>query len=185
MKKAYLNENGSSETIVTAIFLVTAVIAVGFLINAILPVVSTMSGTFQSSTNAADEKLRTDFKIVATYAAPANVVHIYMKNTGSNRISIAEIKKSDVICGADFKHLTYTPYILPIASNLWTTEFATADDSNEYDLWLTTSPPGNLYWDPGETLHVIATPSNLGDPVFFQFILPNGVSRSIKFPAVS
>jgi flagellar protein FlaG len=41
----------SSETITTALFLITAVIAAGVLINAVYPVVYNMAGTFSSTTH--------------------------------------------------------------------------------------------------------------------------------------
>jgi len=173
MKKAYLNENGSSETIITAIFLITAIIAAGFVINAVLPIVSTMSGTFQSSTNAADEKMRTDFKIVATFANQTPGVggyDIYMKNTGSERIHISVIDQSEVFCGqkGHFGRLTNTtPNTDPVPGYWKASIIPNTDD----------------YWNPGETLWIIATPPipAQANPVFFQFILPNGIWRSIEF----
>jgi len=44
----------------------------------------------------------------------------------------------------------------------------------------------NNYWDSGETLKVsvVATkPVSSGNVVYFQFVLPNGVWRSIEFTA--
>ncbi|MEI7649431.1 MAG: hypothetical protein WCJ47_06980, partial [Methanomicrobiales archaeon] len=57
----------SAETITTAIFLITAVVATAVLVNAIYPVIYTTAGTFQASTHEADTRLRTDFKIVANF----------------------------------------------------------------------------------------------------------------------
>ena len=171
----------SAETVVTAIFLITAVIAVGVLANAIMPVISTMGGTFSSSANAADEKMRTDFKIVATlknytvYDPPATGYDIYMKNIGSQRISLQEVTQSDVFCGevdTNIARITYTPNSDPPASGYWTAEIRPADN------------PNPLSWDPGETLAVYAKPTTpyvSGNLNSFQFILPNGVWRSTEF----
>ena len=172
MKKAYLNENGSSETIITAIFLITAIIAAGFVINAVLPIVSTMSGTFQSSTNAADEKMRTDFKIVATFANQTPGVggyDIYMKNTGSERIHISVIDQSEVFCGSEGNRLTHG--------------LSTTPTKDEWTASILSNTENDIYWDPGETLWINAYPDPpvTSNPVFFQFILPNGIWRSIKF----
>jgi flagellar protein FlaG len=180
----------SAETVVTAIFLITAVIAVGVLANAIMPVISTMGGTFSSSANAADEKMRTDFKIVATLEnyTTSNPDYkyydydIFMKNIGSQRISLQEVTQSDVFCGVvdtNIARITYIPDSDPptsgTPSGVWTAEIRPADNPN----------PG--FWDPGETLAVYAKPhtqyeidtsENLNS---FQFILPNGVWRSTEF----
>ena len=51
----------SSETIVTAIFLITAVVAAGILTSVIFPAVSTMSSTVSSSAHSADQSMRETF----------------------------------------------------------------------------------------------------------------------------
>ena len=174
----------SAETFTTAIFLITAVIAAGVLVNAVLPVVYTMAGTFSSSTHESDERLRTDFKVVTySYSSSTTYANIWMKNIGSSRISVNDLhSRSEVFCGldGDFERLTYTAYTPTPSVGQWTTEFATvADPTNSYDL------NGNEYWDPGETLHVIAHPAPIasGETVFFQFILPGGSWRSQAFTA--
>ena len=58
----------SSDTFTTAMFLITAVLAAGVLINAVFPVVYQMAGTFNSATHASDVRLRTDFSIITTFA---------------------------------------------------------------------------------------------------------------------
>lgn len=167
----------SAETFTTAMFLITAVIAAGVLINAIFPVVYNMAGTFQSSTHESDQRLRTDFKIVTTYGnSSTSTVQVWMKNIGSQRIALAEIRRSDVFCGeiSNFNRLDYVdvdPFITPPTTNKWTEVLS--------DL-----PPENSYWDPGETLEVWATPSTMpstGGMVYFQFVLPNGIWRSNEF----
>jgi flagellar protein FlaG len=151
----------SAETITTAIFLITAVVATAVLVNAIYPVIYTTAGTFQTATHESDQRLRTDFKIVATFAK-INQANIYMKNIGSQRISLDEIRKADVFCGRENgNRLTY--------GSEWTAEILPSD---------------NNFWDPGETLHITAATSiGYGDSVYFQFILPNGVWRSSEFTA--
>jgi archaeal flagellar protein FlaG len=171
----------SAETFTTAMFLITAVIAAGVLINAVFPVVYTMAGTFQSATHESDQRLRTDFKIVTSFAnynggSPQNpgVAQIWMKNVGSSRIPLSDItNRSDVFAGADsgFDRLTYD-YGYSGNSGTWTAELY---DTNN-----------NQYWDPGETLLItvftdkIPSPSS-GDTVYFQFILPDGIWRSTDF----
>jgi archaeal flagellar protein FlaG len=174
----------SAETFTTAMFLITAVIAAGVLINAIFPTVYTMAGTFQSATHESDQRLRTDFKIVtyqyASSGTYANKADIWMKNTGSARVSLSEIARSDVFCGPEgnFGRLQYTDTIPDTGQ--WTTEFSTGADNKKYDL------NSNGYWDSGETLHIIAYPETStpkGETVYFQFILSDGIWRSTTFSA--
>src|SRR5208337_912478 len=87
----------SADTFTTAIFLITAVVAAAVLINAIFPVVYQMAGTFSSSTHASDVRLRTDFVVVATFASSTTSTgQVFIKNVGSQSISISEIRSSDV-----------------------------------------------------------------------------------------
>jgi flagellar protein FlaG len=172
----------SAETITTALFLITAVVASAVLINAVYPVIQNMAGTFSSSTHESDVRIRTDFKIIATSASQSSgTAQVWMKNIGSERISLAEIQRSDVFCGevGNYDHLTFH-HVEPVnlaslASGEWTEEFGTGYDLN-----------ANSFWDPGETLKVTAkpkTPIRSGNNVYFQFALPNGIWRSNEFTA--
>jgi flagellar protein FlaG len=167
----------SAETITTALFLITAVVASAVLINAVYPVIQNMAGTFSSSTHESDVRIRTDFKIIATFAS-GETAQVWMKNIGSERIGLAEIQRADVFCGAvgSFDHLTYKDVVPEkLANGEWTEEFETGYDLNV-----------NSFWDPGETLKVTAkpkTPIHSGSNVYFQFALPNGIWRSNEFTA--
>ncbi len=154
----------SSETIVTALFLISAVIAAGVLINAIFPTITRTADTFGSVSSEADTKIRTDFKIVNTYA-DSSKVKIWLKNVGSTRLHTNEINSGDVYAGSqnnfDRKTLS-TRYEIP-------------DNSNSY-------------WDPGETLTITIDDSDIlsllpsqGDLVYVAVVLPNGVRRDLTF----
>jgi flagellar protein FlaG len=168
----------SSETITTALFLITAVVAAGVLINAVYPVVYNMAGTFSSATHESDTRMRTDFKVISTVASPSTkTAQIWLKNIGSEQIPYAEIQRSDVFCGAvgDFDRLAYAE-VEPSALNngYWTEDFL----DTKYDL------NGNGMWDTGETVKITAMTNLIqgsGSKVYFQFALPNGVWRSIEF----
>jgi flagellar protein FlaG len=163
----------SAETITTALFLITAVVASAVLINAVYPVIQNMAGTFSSSTHESDVRIRTDFKIIATSANSSGTAQVWMKNIGSERISLSEIQRADVFCGkvGSFDHLTYTNGSL--VNTKWTADFGPGYDLNT-----------NSYWDSGETLKVNAKTSiSSGDKVYFQFALPNGIWRSNEFTA--
>ncbi len=164
----------SAETITTALFLITAVVASAVLINAVYPVVANMAGTFSSSTHESDVRIRTDFKIIATYASESSGTgQIWMKNIGSEQIPLRDVQRADVFGGStgSFDHLAYingTP-----GNNQWTETFS----SPEYDL------NGNQAWDTGETVKVTfrTTIPSLGNKVYFQFALPDGIWRSTEF----
>lgn len=169
----------SAETFTTAMFLITAVIAAGVLVNAVFPVVYNMAGTFSSATHESDERLRTDFKIV-TYTAipgapPTGNAKIWLKNIGSSRIPAADFtNRSDVFCGkvGEFSRLTWASS--GTGDDTWTEQRYDANN--------------NGYWDPGETILVTAytdIPTTAQGQVYFQFILPSGVYRSVEFNAAS
>ena len=153
----------SSETIVTALFLIAAVVAAGVLINAIFPVISRTTETFGSVSHTADTQIRTDIKIVNYYAkAPAS--EIWLKNIGSSRVSRNELDDSDVFIGGvgDFNRSTLMGH------------YSFPED------------PSGQWWDPGETLQVTLTSTKIpatGNMTYFAIVLPNGVKRSVEFIA--
>jgi len=162
----------SSDTFTTAIFLITAVIAAGVLISAIFPVFYQMTGTFASASHESDQRLRTDFKIVLDTANESQYARVWLKNTGSEQIAVSDIERSDVVCGdaGNFNMLTLSSSSGTLGDGYWT---YTLNDLN-----------GNKYWDSGETLEIVAHTSTIkgkGNPVYFQFTLPDGIWRSDKF----
>ena len=155
----------SSETIVTALFLIAAVVAAGVLINAVFPIISRTTETFGSVAHSTDDQIRTDIKIV-NYFANANLgadnAKVWLKNIGSSRISKNELDISDVFIGGvgDFDRFSLL---------------------NNY-----TFPEDNvgLWWDPGETLEITLTSSKIpatDGMAYFAIVLPNGVKRSVEF----
>jgi flagellar protein FlaG len=166
----------SSETITTALFLITAVIAASVLIAAIFPVIFQMAGTFSSASHTADQNIRTDFKIISSNAdttSPPPVVYIWMKNVGTAQIPLTDIERSDVFCGdvGSFDRLTFNGLgTTSPGDGKWTVQLTDLNNNN--------------YWDPGETLEVVAQTSRItgNNNVYFQFVLPNGIWRSTQFP---
>ena len=190
----------SSETFVSAMLLITGVVAAAILIVAVLPVIWGMVGTFSSASAATDRSMRTDFKIVTTYAkygvaqtiyyAGANV-SVWIKNIGTVPIGTNELKSADVFVGKsdNFYHATLSSGVPP-----W--PFQRAKDTN-YNLWYYTlyepiATQNNNLWDPGETLQIDTfadghTTSGLtasGQSVYFQLTLFNGGTRSSVFTAI-
>ena len=158
----------SAETFTTAMFLITAVIAAGVLINSIFPIVYQMAGTFNTATHASDERLRTDFDIVATFASSSGSdAQVYMKNIGSRSIPVSDIQKSDVFFG------TLTPGTIE-----------RLDYPSQWTYHIHSTSSSAMYWAPGDTLEIdIPSTGSLGygDQVYFQFILPDAVQRSTQF----
>ena len=150
----------SSETIVTALFLIAAVVAAGVLISAVFPIISRTTETFGSVAHSTDNQIRTDIKIVNYFAKTSNA-QIWLKNIGSSRISVNELDESDVFIGE-------------------VGDFTRSSLKGNYD-----SEVGQ-WWDPGETLHVnldIVKPIPAGNMTYFAIVLPNGVKRSVEFVA--
>ena len=149
----------SSETIVTAILLITGVVAAGILASVIFPAIYTMSGSVSSSTHAADQTLRTDIAIVNTFALNNTnpmQAQVWLKNTGSTRISLTSLNMSTIFVGNSVNIGTVK---LNDPSNGWTYDIL--DDTNGY-------------WDPGETLHITAISSMIPVTVRGRSLFPDG-----------
>ncbi|MBN1432157.1 MAG: flagellin [Methanomicrobiaceae archaeon] len=164
----------SSETFATAIFLITAIVAAAVLINAFFPIIYQASSTFSESSQSADERLRTDIKIINTFASGASNpnVKLWLKNIGSARIAKNDLNLSDAFFGeeGDFEYLA-----LDLSGTL-------NDGEWKYQVLEETA---NNYWDPRETLLIeinsAKTPGSSGQYVYFQFVLPSGIAVSNTF----
>ena len=159
----------SSETIVTAIFLITAVVAAGILTSQIMPAIYSMSGSVSSSTHSADQTLRTDIAIVNTFALNGtNQAEIWLKNTGSTRISFADLNMSTIFVGNPGNIGTVSLSNLP-------------GDGWNYEILDST----NNYWAPMETLYITTKsskiPGQYGAAAYFQIVLHDGTKRSEEF----
>jgi flagellar protein FlaG len=152
----------SSETIVTALFLISAVIAAGVLISAIFPAIYRTADTFGSVSHEADTRMRTDVKIVNAYSNSSQWATVWLKNVGTSRIAAAELNDGDIFIG--------------IPGN-----FERQPLQNHYVI----AGNGNGFWDPGETLTITVQsdliPGSSGNVVYFSLVLPNGVKTSIEF----
>ncbi|MGB7993329.1 flagellin [Methanoregula sp.] len=160
----------SADTFTTAMFLITAVIAAGVLISAIFPVFYQMTGTFSSAGHTADVQLRTNMQIILDVANQSQYARVWIKNTGSERVALADIQRSNVICGdAGNFNLLSLSQTGTLSNGQWSYVLYDLNDNN--------------FWDPGETLEIDAHTSTIqtADPVYFQFSLPNGNSISDQF----
>ena len=187
----------ASEVFVSAMLLITAVVASAILIAAVFPVVWTMVSTFSTASHDTDTRMRTDFKIITwfTHGNPtppevAGLSTIWMKNIGSNRIGIGEIDKSDVYIGpvGNFGRAVFVSGVRTTPTDTDPSKPTLLDKQWYYNLY---DDNDNSFWDVGETLEINAARQDLissGPPpyssksVYFQFVLPNGVLRSTEFP---
>lgn len=154
----------SSETIVSALFLISAVIAAGILISAIFPVIYRTSESFGSASHEADLRMRTDFTIVHTYAKTPDA-QIWVKNTGTARIAAGDLESADAFIGAEgnFERISLSGHY-------------TIEDQ----------VPANDFWDPGETLSITLQSGRIpstGGSAYFALVLPNGIAHSETFSA--
>jgi flagellar protein FlaG len=160
----------SSETIVTAIFLITAVVAAGVLASQIFPAIYTMSGTVSSSTQKADQTMRTNIAIVNTFAT-GDQAQVWLKNIGSSRISLADLNMSTIFIGAPggFETVSLNDTLPAPPPGSWAYEIL--DNANSQ-------------WDPMETLHITARSDKIPGSlqvVSFQVVLYDGTKRSEEF----
>ena len=157
----------ASEAISSSILLIGAVLGAAFLVTAILPAIFSAGDTFGTTSSMAENKIRTDFRIVNTFAND-DTVKIWMKNVGASQISVNDVYKSDVFYGTSSSISRYT--------------YSTSTpDPNEFT-FTATLPAGNTYWDIGETLEIgmyhLTVPD---DSLSFTFALPNSVRRAVTF----
>lgn len=158
----------ASEAISSSIMIIGAVLGAAVLITAILPAIFSAGDTFGTVSSSAEQKLRTDFRIVNTYTAGGTTVQVWLKNVGNNRISIYDIQSSDVFIGYGSKYgrLGYN-------DNEAAGTFKYILDSDDG------------YWDIGETVEIFIKNTGMGEigtnTVTFTFTLPNSVRRSVTF----
>ena len=163
----------ASETIVTALFLIAAVVAAGVLVAAVFPIISRTADTFGTVAHSTDNQIRTDITIINSFANSSiketDEADIWLKNTGLTRIPKSDLLNSDIFFGSVGNFGKVSDYSFELYSN---------------PLWLT----------PGETLHytIKRMPNNDGiwpaapdtganKTGYFAIVLPNGVKRSIIF----
>lgn len=161
----------ASEAISSSIMIIGAVLGAAVLIAAILPAIFSAGDSFGTVAHSAEQKLRTDFRIVNAYAANelSTTVKVWMKNVGGDRISIYDIQKSDVFLGYDSNYARYG--------------YAAAGAGTfTYSL-----PAGGGYWSIGDTVEITVTTSGAvgTDPISFTFALPNSVRRTTTFSSTT
>lgn len=155
----------ASEAISSSIMIIGAALGAAVLIAAILPAIFSAGDTFGSVAYSAEEKLKTDFRIVNTYALDnsPDIVKVWMKNVGGVRISVYDVQKSDIF---------YSRNTTTIQDLAYGTGFTYSFPSSD-----------NGYWDVGETIEIDITNPTIssGDVIYYSFTLPNSVRRTTTF----
>lgn len=169
----------ASEAISSSIMIIGAVLGAAVLITAILPAIFSAGDTFGTVSSSAEQKLRTDFRIVNTYTTSGiSYVQVWMKNVGGNRISTNEISSSDVFIGLGSSYSRYE----------YDSIHTTPGDLDAGKFYYVLSGAADGYWDIGETVEIVAKYSSgtTGtNNVLFTFALPNSVRRTTTFSATS
>jgi len=154
----------AKEVIVTAILIISSVIAVVAFVNAIIPSVYDLSNSYNSLANNMGDQLKTAIEIVFIHP-DGNNVSVWIKNVGSTNIPISQLRYSDIFI------LSPAGYSNPVF------------ESTSKPSWNCTLANGNDdTWNRGETLNVSINFDTLQTGNYqMTFFLYNGVSASDKF----
>lgn len=158
----------SGEAISSSILLIGAAVGAAFLVVAILPVIFSAGDTFGTVSSTVDSKMRTDFQIINTYADDdPDAVTIWIKNTGSNRISLYDIAQSTIFLGTNDNIEAYS---------------YSSTEADPYTFRYTAI--AGQYLNIGSTLEIIInTPPAIGanDVLYLSLSLPNSIRRTVTF----
>jgi archaeal flagellar protein FlaG len=90
----------AQNVISTAILIIAAVIATVALINGVFPAIYQMSGSMQTVSDASNDRMRTEIKIICESANQTDYsMNVYLKNSGDQKVIAAHIGQSDVYFG--------------------------------------------------------------------------------------
>jgi flagellar protein FlaG len=166
----------SSETITSAIFLITAVLALAILVNAFFPVMHQTASTFSDSADSVGDAIGSEIKVTYAYiysAQSQGEAYVFIKNVGSERISKRSLDSAEVFVESP-NGAARVPRADTASSNQWQYR---AYDNSVINNWLL----------PGETLRVVIKSDNLhgtvGKEDTITFALPNGISTKITASA--
>jgi flagellar protein FlaG len=129
----------AQNVISTAILIIAAVIAAVALINGVFPTIYQMSGSMQTVSDASNDRMRTEIKIIYESANQTdNSMNVYLKNSGDQKVTAAHIGQSDVYYGTGDAM-----------------ERCSSDGSSGATwAWSIDGGNGDSTWDPGETLNI-------------------------------
>jgi archaeal flagellar protein FlaG len=159
----------AQNVISTAILIIAAVVAVVALINGVFPSIYQMSGSITSVSDASNDRMKTEIKIICESSNQTDhSLNVYVKNTGDQKITVANIVKSDIYYGIGDAMERCSRDGAPGAAWAHSIEGgngdATWDPGETLDLWLqTASHDFNL---PGQRIKIILY-NGVGDEATF------------------
>ncbi len=155
------------EVITVSLLTISSVIGVIVLVNSIFPSVYQVSSSVSSVSTTLNEKIRTNIDIVFVIGDNAtDTVSLWVKNTGSSKISGKGIEMSDLFIynTSIYKRIPYNTGTRP------------------YWIYTIENDDGDGYWDRGETINITAyLDFNLSGEYTVVFILYNGASAKDTF----
>jgi len=149
----------SKEVIVSALLVITAVVAVSIFATTMIPTIGKIANTYSSLTTNLNEKISTDIEIIFVKANSSGVT-FWVKNVGLYRIPKSFLNLSDVfiISNATMHHYTLSNLNYVIENG----------DNDEY-------------WEYGETLKVEANITLDKGNYILMFVLYNGIKDTETF----
>ncbi len=154
------------KAITTALLIIAGIICTLFLFNSVYPMVNRSSQAMVSMAEKIDERMKSRISIVhAASTADRKTVYIWVKNTGSSRIT--SIEESDVFFGKE-DNFSRVPYV--------------DDAGGSYPRWEYSLENGTE-WSTGTTLKITITyNSDPGTGTYFvKIVIPNGISDEYYF----
>jgi len=154
------------KAITTALLIIAGIICTLFLFNSVYPMVNRSSQAMVSMAEKIDERMKSRISIVhAASTADRKTVYIWVKNTGSSRIT--SIEESDVFFGKE-DNFSRVPYV--------------DDAEGSYPRWEYSLENGTE-WSTGTTLKITITyNSDPGTGTYFvKIVIPNGISDEYYF----
>ena len=149
----------SKEVIVSALLVITAVVAVSIFATTMIPTIGKMANTYSSLTTNLNEKISTDIEIIFVKANSSSVT-FWVKNVGLYKIPKSLLNFSDVFIISNNTMYHYT------LSNL---NYIIENGNNDE------------YWDYGETLKVEANINLDKGNYILVFVLYNGIKDTETF----
>lgn len=154
----------SKEVIASAILVIVSVIAAVAFVNAILPSVYTLSGSYSSVAQSMEDQFKSDIDIIFIYPDGDNV-YVWIKNVGSTNIPLTQLEYCDIFIMSSSSYCN--PGFESASNPSWDFTLANGDGDT---------------WNRGETIKATITLDSLpGDIYKISFFLYNGVSASDTF----
>jgi flagellar protein FlaG len=161
----------AQNVISTAILIIAAVIAVVALINGVFPAVYRMSGSVSSVTDASNDRMNTEIRIIYVCAnrSEDHSINVFVKNTGTKKVPGGKIPYIDVYYGS---------------AGAGMTKAASGGPSYPYRDASIAEGNGDADWDPGETLDIWVHTGGydfLSGRQQATVVLANGVSDELEY----